>query len=98
MTWSSTGPIARSGGVKPGTSALVESTRNRSTPLFAETGELAQVGEAAVERQLVHLEVTGGQTVPAAEWMTTARASGIEWFTATNSRSNGPIASMSGLP
>ncbi len=29
--------------------------------LLAEPGELAQVGEAAVERQLVHLEVAGAQ-------------------------------------
>ena len=32
MTSSSTGPMERSSGVKPGTSAFVESTRNRSTP------------------------------------------------------------------
>ena len=32
MTSSSTGPMERSSGVKPGTSALVESTMNRSTP------------------------------------------------------------------
>ena len=31
-TWSSTGPMSRSGATKPGTSALVESTMNRSTP------------------------------------------------------------------
>ena len=32
MYVSSTGPISRSGATNPGTSAFVESTRNRSTP------------------------------------------------------------------
>ena len=48
-------------GVKPGTSALVESDEEQVDALFAEAREVAQVGEAAVERQLVHLEVTGVQ-------------------------------------
>ena len=53
--------MSRSGVVKPGTSALVESTMNRSTPSDAEPGEGAQVGDPAVQRQLVHLEVAGVQ-------------------------------------
>ena len=49
------------GATNPGTSALVESTMNRSTPSLAEPRERAQVGDPAVERQLVHLEVAGVQ-------------------------------------
>ena len=60
-TRSSTGPMSRSDVVKPGTSALVESTRNRSTPSSPSRANGAQVGDAAVERQLVHLEVAGVQ-------------------------------------
>ena len=50
-----------------------------------------QVGEAAVQRQLVHLEVAGVQRPgrPAVR-IATASASGIEWLTARNSQSNGP--------
>ena len=58
---SSTGPISRSGVTNPGISALVESVSSRSTPCGAEPGEPGQVGEPAVERQLVHLEVAGVQ-------------------------------------
>jgi hypothetical protein len=47
--------------VKPGTSAFVESTRKQVDALLAEPGERAQVGDAAVQRQLVHLEVAGVQ-------------------------------------
>ena len=62
--------------------------------LFAEARERAEVGEAAVERQLVHLEVAGGEhECPRAVRIATASASGIEWLTAMNSRSNGPICS-----
>ena len=53
--------MSRSGVVKPGTSALVESTMNRSTPSVPEPGEGPQVGDPAVQRQLIHLEVTGVQ-------------------------------------
>ena len=61
ITESSTGPMLRSGVTKPGTSALVESASSRSTPCRAEPGEAAEVGEPAVQRQLVHLEVAGVQ-------------------------------------
>ena len=60
-TSSSTGPISRSGVTKPGTSALVESDSSRSTPSAPSRANAAQVGEPAVERQLVHLEVAGVQ-------------------------------------
>ena len=60
-TPSSTGAMLRSCGAKPGTSALVESTMNRSTPSAPSRAKAAQVGEATVERQLVHLEVAGVQ-------------------------------------
>src|SRR3954466_10811415 len=58
--------------VKPGTSALVESVRKRSTPSSprrakarrAGGGEAAQVGDPAVQRELVHLEVAGVQDQP----------------------------------
>ena len=53
--------MLRSGVTKPGTSALVESDISRSTPSRAEPGEATEVGEPAVERQLVHLEVAGVQ-------------------------------------
>ncbi len=63
--------------------------------LLAEPGERAQVGDAAVQRQLVHLEVAGVQDGARAGVRTaTARASGIEWLTATNSHSNGPNRSI----
>ena len=58
-TSSRTGPMLRSGVTKPGTSALVESDSSRSMPLIAEAGEGAEVGQHAVQRQLVHLEVAG---------------------------------------
>ena len=59
--------------------------------LGAEPGEAAQVGQPPVQRQLVHLEVAGVQD-HARPWCgsPTASASGIEWLTAKNSRSNGP--------
>ena len=63
-TRSSTGPMSRSEVTKPGTSALVESTRKQVDALLAQPGEGAQVGEPAVERQLVHLEVAGVQDQP----------------------------------
>src|SRR6187431_1582701 len=49
ITWSRTGPMDRSSGVKPGTSA------------FAESRERAQIGQPAVEGKLVHLEVARDQ-------------------------------------
>ena len=58
-TSSRTGPMLRSGVTNPGTSAFVESDSSRSMPLDAEPRERPEVGEHAVEGQLVHLEVAG---------------------------------------
>ena len=55
-TFDSTGPICSilcRG--KPGTSALVESGRNRSTPSSPRRAKWLEVGDAAIQRQLVHL-------------------------------------------
>ena len=60
-TWSSTGPISRSGVVKPGHLGVGGVDHEQVDALLAEPGERAQVGDAAVERQLVHLEVAGVQ-------------------------------------
>ena len=83
-------PDVRSGVTKPGTSAFVESDSSRSIPVSAEPGERRQVGEDAVQGQLVHLEVAGVQQRPAGVRTATARASGIEWLTEKNSQWNGP--------
>ena len=59
--------------------------------LAPEPGEAAEVGDAPVERELVHLEVAGVQD--GARRRADGRrasASGIEWLTAKNSHSNGP--------
>jgi hypothetical protein len=92
-TRSSTGAISRSEVVKPGTSALVESTMKRSTP--------ASPSRANARRSVIRpssgswsiLKSPVCSTVPALVRTATASASGIEWFTATNSHSNGPIRS-----
>jgi hypothetical protein len=56
-TSSMTGEISRSDVTKPGCSALVQQV----DALAAQPGEAAEVGQPAVHRQLVHLEVTGVQ-------------------------------------
>ena len=61
ITWSSTGPMLRSSGVKPGHVGVGRVDEEQVDALLAEPRERAQVGEAAVERQLVHLEVAGGE-------------------------------------
>ena len=58
---SSTGAMSRSEVTTPGTSALVESDISRSTPSVPSRAKPGQVGEPAVQRQLVHLEVAGVQ-------------------------------------
>ena len=77
--------------VKPGHLGVGGVDHEQVDALLAEPGERAQVGDPAVERQLVHLEVAGvqHQCRPPVR-IATASASGIEWLTATNSRSNGP--------
>ncbi len=76
--------------VKPGTSALVESVRKRSTP--------SSPSRANARRSVIRpssgswsiLKSPVCSTSPAPVRIATASASGIEWLTATNSRSNGP--------
>ena len=93
-TWSRTGPMPRSCATKPGHLGVGGVDHEQVDALLAEPRERAQVGDAAVERQLVHLEVAGVQDGAGAGVRTaTARASGIEWFTATNSHSNAPNCS-----
>jgi hypothetical protein len=53
--------MSRSGVVKPGTSALVESTRKRSTPSSPMRAKARRSVMRPVERQLVQLEVAGVQ-------------------------------------
>src|SRR6266545_5318053 len=89
-TRSSTGEISRSRVVKPGTSELVESTQNRSTP--------SSPSRANARRSVIRLSSGSWSilkspvcsTIPAPVRIATTSASGIEWFTATNSHSNGP--------
>ncbi len=61
--------------------------------LLAEPGERVQVGEAVVQRELVHLEVARVHYHARGVRMATASASGMEWLTATNSQSKGPMRS-----
>ena len=89
-TSSMAGARSRSEVVKPGTSALVESVRNRSTP--------SSPSRANARRSVIRpssgnwsiLKSPVCSTRPAAVRIATARPSGIEWLTATNSQSNGP--------
>ena len=90
-TRSRTGEISFSDVVNPGTSAFVESVRNRSTPSSP---------SRAKERRSVIRPSSGSwsilkspvcRTIPAPVRMATASASGMEWLTATNSRSHGPM-------
>ena len=89
-TRSRAGAMSRSGVVKPGTSAFVESTRNRSTPSSP---------SRASERTSVIRSSSGSWSIlkspvcrmsPAGVRTATASASGIEWLTAMNSRSKWP--------
>ncbi len=94
-TRSRTGEISFSEVVKPGTSALVESVRKRSTPSSP---------SRANERRSVIRPSSGSwsilkspvcRTMPAPVRIATASASGMEWLTATNSRSHGPKVTRS---
>ena len=87
--------MSTSGVVKPGTSALVESVRNRSTP--------SSPSRAKARRSVIRpssgswsiLKSPVCSTRPAGVRIATASASGMEWLTAMNSRSNGPRVSRS---
>ena len=60
-TWSRTGVIDFSAGVKPGRLGVGGVGEEEVDALLAQPRERAQVGDPAVERQLVHLEVAGVQ-------------------------------------
>ena len=81
--------------VKPGTSALVESVRNRSTP--------SSPNRANARRSVIRpssgnwsiLKSPVCSTMPAPVRMATASPSGMEWLTAANSQSKTPNGSRS---
>ena len=89
-TWLIAGVSSCSEVVKPGTSALVESVRNRSTPSSPRRAKWrrsvirSSSGNWSIRKSPVC------STSPASVRIATARLSGIEWLTATNSHSNGP--------
>ncbi len=89
-TWSRTGVILRSEVVKPGISALVESTSNRSTP---SSPSRLKARRSVIRRSSGSWSILKSpvcRTRPAPVRIATASASGMEWLTATNSSSNGP--------
>ena len=91
-TRSMTGPISPSEVVKPGTSALVESTMNRSTPSSPSRAKARRSVMRPSSGSWSILKSPVCSTMPAGVRIATASASGIEWLTATNSRSKGPNA------
>ncbi|MNW53944.1 hypothetical protein D3C74_315250 [compost metagenome] len=94
-TLSRTGPISTSGVTKPGTSALVESTMNRSTPFSPRRANARRSVTRPSSGSWSILKSPVCRTVPAPVVTATASASGIEWLTATNSQLNGPNATVS---
>ncbi len=89
-TRSSTGAMSTSGVVKPGTSAFVESVRKRSTPSSPSRANARRSVIRASSGSWSILKSPVCSTRPAGVRIATASASGIEWLTATNSRSKGP--------
>ena len=89
-TCSIAGVRSRSEVVKPGTSALVESVRNRSTPSSPSRAKARRSVIRSSSGNWSILKSPVCSTRPAAVRIATARPSGIEWLTATNSQSNGP--------
>ena len=92
-TRSIAGPMSRSGVVKPGTSALVESARNRSTPSSPSRANARRSVRRPSSGSWSILKSPVCRIRPAGVRIATASASGIEWLTATNSQSNGPSCS-----
>ena len=76
--------------VKPGTSALVESVRKRSTPSSPSRANSLRSVIRPSSGSWSILKSPVCSTTPAPVRITTASASGIEWLTATNSSTNGP--------
>ena len=89
-TRSSTGAMSFSDVVKPGTSALVESVRNRSTPSSPRRANSLRSVIRPSSGSWSILKSPVCSTTPAPVRITTASASGMEWLTATNSSTNGP--------
>ncbi len=89
-TLSRTGPISTSFVTNPGTSALVESTMNRSTPFSPSRANARRSVMRPSSGSWSILKSPVCSTVPAPVVTATASASGMEWLTATNSQSNGP--------
>ncbi len=92
-TCRSTGEMSRSGGTKPGTSALVESTSSRSMPSSPSRAKAGRSVSRPSSGSWSILKSPVCRTMPAGVRMATASASGIEWLTAMNSQSKGPIRS-----
>ena len=84
------GASSRSEVVKPGTSAFVESVRKRSTPSSPSRAKARRSVIRSSSGNWSILKSPVCSTSPAAVRIATARPSGIEWLTATNSQSNGP--------
>ncbi|OUE32301.1 hypothetical protein BFL35_00660 [Clavibacter michiganensis] len=94
-TFSMAGVRSFSAVVKPGTSALVESVRKRSTP---SSPRRAKAPRSVRRRSMGNWSILKSpvcRTMPAPVRIATARPSGMEWFTATNSRSNLPMVMRS---
>ena len=89
-TLSIAGVSSRSEVVKPGTSALVESTRNRSTPSSPNRPNARRSVIRSSSGNWSILKSPVCSTSPALVRITTASPSGMEWLTAANSSPNGP--------
>ena len=96
-TSSIAGARSRSEMVNPGTSALVESVMNRSTPSSPSRAKARRsvIRESRGNWSILKSPVC--RTIPAGVRIATASPSGIEWLTATNSQSNGPNAAAISL-
>ncbi len=85
--------MSRSGGTNPGTSAFVESARSRSMPSSLSRANACRSVRRPSSGSWSILKSPVWTTMPAGVRMATASASGMEWLTATNSQSNGPMRS-----
>ena len=86
MTSATTRPTSRSDGMKPGTSALVESASSRSTPSSPSREKPGRSVSRPSSGVWSILKSPVCSTVCSPTWMATASASGMEWLTAKNSR------------
>ena len=82
---------------KPGTSALVESDSSRSMPSSPSRAKARRSVSRPSSGSWSILKSPVCTTMPAGVRMATARASGMEWLTATNSQSKGPML-LAGAP